>query len=410
MFLNNFKYLKVGDVKILLMLDENFNLNREKLKFFLSSNCQHLKFTIFEKHFELTCTVLTKPDSFNVIYNQYENEFTDFDKVFVFTNIQFIDNYFIHEHNDLLIFSFADWDMLTNLPKSNGLIYFIACYFALDIDSSKFRHEKTTGCIYDFLGDKRGIDAGMRRAGLCPNCLKRITESIANDKTGRIFEDIKNLMNLLSSSSKWNNDIFESIRVEKSSALNKRKLKSKAGISIVIASPGDTQTERQLLLSTLERRFRTDNHEEHCGYRIMVNGWEDLASQNGYPQDVINKTLIENADFVIAVFKYKLGSPTYDQGTGSQRAESGTAEELLQALDNSNTENPIGMAYFLSTAPVISLDAPNFQVIVYEWKRLNQFKEKISSKLIYKPYTEPNELLNIILKDLEQNIKNYIIK
>ncbi len=397
-------------MKILILLDKNFDIDRKKLKEFLLSNCKHLEFTIFEKPFEITDSILSKPKSFNEIHKKYSSEFKEYERVFCFTDIQYSDNYFIHEHKNLSIFSFAYWELLTDLPKSNGLIYFITDYLALDIDTSGFRHEKTTGCIYDFLGDKRGIDAGMRQAGLCPNCLKRVSELISDDETEGIFEDIKTLMNNLSSSSKWNKDIFETVKAGMSTILKKRKLKSESGVSVVIASPGDTQQERQLLLDTLERRFRIDNHEEHCGLRILVSGWEDLASQNGYAQDVINSELIKNADFVIAVFKHKLGSPTYDQATGVQRAESGTAEELLQALDNSNSQNPVGMAYFFSTAPIVSLDTPNFDKIADEWKKLNEFKTKISTKLIYKPYTEPNELLNTVLKDLEKNIATYISK
>ena len=54
---------------------------------------------------------------------------------------------------------------------------------------------------------------------------------------------------------------------------------------------GDTNIECQLLLGSLEVRFRGDNHESHCGFRIIVDGWENLASQPGYPQQVINEML-----------------------------------------------------------------------------------------------------------------------
>ena len=161
-------------------------------------------------------------------------------------------------------------------------------------------------------------------------------------------------------------------------------------------------------MDRLERRFRTDNHERHCGFRILVNGWEDLATQNGYAQDVINKKLIAESDFVVSIFKHKLGTPTFDQQTGIQKAESGTVEELLQALDNSKPTHPIGMAYFYSAAPAPSLESPDFDSIKKEWERLKEFKQSISTKMIYKPYTETEELLNMILKDLEKNISDYI--
>ncbi len=396
-------------MNILIILDDKFEIDRNKLKTFLNSNCKHIKFAIFGKPFIIGEEIISKPKSFDKIQENHRQEFKDFDRVFCFTDLQYNDNFFMHEHNNLSIFSFANWSVLTDLPKSNGFIYFIVDYLALEIDTTEIRHQQVTGCIYDFLEDKRGIDAGMRQARLCSNCLKRVTELISNDETEGIFEDVKTLMNLLSSSSKWNKEIFENIKISPT-IVNKRKPKSDLGINIVIASPGDTQQERKLLLDTLERRFRTDKHESHCGYRILVHGWEDLASQNGYAQDVINARLIQESDFVISLFKHKLGTPTFDQETGTQRAESGTVEELLQALDNSKLTNPIGMSYFYSAAPIISLDTPDFDKITNEWKRLNEFKKSISTKIIYKPYTEPTELLNTILKDLEQNITNFITK
>jgi len=400
-------------MNILVLLDTKFEIDRKKLDIFLSSNCKHIKFTISEKTFSFSTEIISKPKSFEEIRKLYGSELDGFDNVFCFTDSQYNDNYFFHEYNDLFIFSFAYWSLLTDLPKSNGLIYFIVDCLALAIDTTGFRHKEITGCIYDFLGDKRGIDIGMRQASLCPNCLTRVTNLIVDENTQGIFDDLKTLINLLSSSSKWNKDIFEETPENvdiSSTTLKKRKPKSTAGISVVIASPGDTQQERKFLLDSLERKFRTDRHEEHCGFRILVSGWEDLASQNGYAQDVINKKLIEESDFVVSIFKHKLGTPTFDQQTGVQRAESGTVEELLQALDNSKLTHPIGMSYFYSTAPAPSLESPDFESIKKEWERLKEFKKSISTKIIYKPYTETTELLNMILKDLEQNINDYITK
>jgi len=92
-----------------------------------------------------------------------------------------------------------------------------------------------------------------------------------------------------------------------------------------------------------------------------------------------------------------------------QRAESGTAEELLQALDKTEEDHPIGMAYFYSKAPVISLDSPDKDRIEKEWQRLARFKDSIRGRMIFKPYTDSNELMSIVLKDLEKNILDYII-
>jgi hypothetical protein len=195
-----------------------------------------------------------------------------------------------------------------------------------------------------------------------------------------------------------------------SNTIQKRNPKKKDLVSVVIASPGDTDSERRMLLDSLEVRFRRDNHEDHCGFRIIVSGWEDLASQPGYPQDIINERVIAESDFVVAVFKHRLGTPTQNASTDLQRAVSGTAEELLQALDKTKEDHPIGMAYFYSKAPAISLDSPDKDRIEKEWQRLASFKDSIRDKMIYKPYTDSNELMSMVLKDLEKNIAGFIIK
>jgi hypothetical protein len=262
--------------------------------------------------------------------------------------------------------------------------------------------------VYDFLAYKKGIDNGMRQARFCSNCLKRISDTITKEDDLNIFEDVKVLMDHLSESSRWNKDVLEKVTIT-SEHIKKRKSKNDKGLRVVIASPGDTMAERKVLLDLLEVKFRKDNHEDHCGFRIMVSGWEDLASQPGYAQDVINRKIIRESDFVVAIFKHKLGTPTKDSA-GNKRAESGTAEELLQALDKSNEKHPIGMAYFFSQAPIISLDSPEKNRIEQDWTSLSEFKKSIQDQMIYKPYTDSTELLGMVLRDLEKNIMDYIIK
>lgn len=78
----------------------------------------------------------------------------------------------------------------------------------------------------------------MRQARLCSNCLTRVSCLVADDKSQGIFGDIKELMNLLSVSSRWNKDIFEDI-IAKPVTLNKKKPKSEKGINVIIVSSGD---------------------------------------------------------------------------------------------------------------------------------------------------------------------------
>lgn len=393
-------------MKILLAFDKDLDINKKGFLKFINSKTDHLRFDLYTSEIKFKEEYISKPESFNNLREDLKKEFENYDRVFCFTDKPYDDNYFFHEHNLLSIYTFYAWNELTNLPKTNGTLYFIIDYLALQVDPTGFRHQNETGCIYDFLWHKDGIDDGMRQAKICPNCLERLNEHLKDEEQFSILEDLKTLMNALSNSSKWNQDILKELNTN-NKKIKKRKSKKDKEINVVIASPGDTHSERKLLLDSLEIQFRKGNHESHCNYRIIVHGWEDLASQNGYAQDVINTKIISVMDFVIAVFKHKLGTPTFNQTTGEQIAESGTAEELLQALDYSKKDHPLGMAYFYSKAPVISLDSVDLDKIKSEWNRLGKFKKQIKSKMIYKPFTESKELLQTVLLDLEKNIIDY---
>ena len=188
----------------------------------------------------------------------------------------------------------------------------------------------------------------------------------------------------------------------------KRDSLNEKEIHILIASPGDVVEERELLLNSLETKFRRAGYETRCGYRVIVRGWEELATQSGYGQDIINKQILEKVDIVLAIFKHKLGSPTKDIASGKERSKSGTAEELLYAIRNKDIDNPpLGMAYFYNEAPKISFDSPNFDNALKNWNELKDFKEDIKEDILYKSYKSPDELLDTSCEDIVKNIENY---
>lgn len=396
-------------MKILLVFEDKFPIDKEKFIKLIQEKSKFIEVELYASKFVLQNGLITKPKTFTNVEKKIKKVINNYDGILCFTEKQYDDNFFFYGFGKITIISFYAWSYLTSLPMSNGVLYFMIENISLDIDHTSFRHTEETGCLYDFKGDKRTVDHGMRQAGFCANCLKRISESLITENEFKIFDDLQILMDHLSSASRWNKDILLDTKV-KSNSIGKRKPKNKEGVTVVIASAGDTIAERKMLLDTLEVKFRRDNHEANCGFRIIVTGWEDLASQPGYAQDVINEKIISESDFVVAVFRHKLGTPTKNVLTGKKRAESGTAEELLQALDKSKPNHPIGMAYFFSPAPLVSLDNPDKAKIEADWIRLSEFKDSIKEKMIYKPYTDNNELVSFVLKDLEKNIKDYIQK
>ena len=110
----------------------------------------------------------------------------------------------------------------------------------------------------------------------------------------------------------------------------------------------------------------------------------------------------------MAIFKHKIGTPTIDPATSNERAKSGTAEELLYAINNSSSINPpLGMAYFYSEAPSMSFESVDFQKTLEEWKKLKEFKSQIKYKILYKEFSSQEQLLTIACKDIFDNIKNH---
>lgn len=176
-------------------------------------------------------------------------------------------------------------------------------------------------------------------------------------------------------------------------------------VRVLIATPSDVNFEREQLIEKLETKFRRDGHEERCGARLIVQGWEELPSQSGYPQDIINNDLVKNSNIILAVFRHKLGTPTINPETGEIRNVSGTAEELIYAISNEKSQSrPLAMAYFYSVAPVVSLESIEFKNIEEEWNKLKEFRKELELKILYKKYNDPNDILNIVCIDLCENI------
>ncbi len=258
-------------MKILLVFDSEFEIDKNKLESFLSQQTQHIKFDVSKENIGFDKDFISKPESFDHATDVVKSA-ENYNRVYIFTNKPYEDNYFFHGFGSFVIFSFYGWSHLTNLSKTNGILFFIVDSLALNIDPTDFRHNELTGCIYDFLLQKTGIDDGMRQARICPNCLDRLETNLTKDEEFSTLEGIKELMNALSNSSKWNKDIFEEVEIDVPHSSIKRSSKNDNEIHVAIASPGDAITERETLLNKLEIQFRRANHEDHCKHRLIVHG------------------------------------------------------------------------------------------------------------------------------------------
>lgn len=92
-------------------------------------------------------------------------------------------------------------------------------------------------------------------------------------------------------------------------------------LNILIASPSDVTEERGIV----ERAIHDWNASHFSNVGIMLNPvrWEShtYPASGDRPQAIINKQIVESGDLLIAIFGYKLGTPT-------GAAQSGTIEEI----------------------------------------------------------------------------------
>jgi hypothetical protein len=93
-------------------------------------------------------------------------------------------------------------------------------------------------------------------------------------------------------------------------------------LHLLISAPGDvTEGDRAIIQRSVSRwNF---NYGKQFQLTVLPIWWGEHASAEfgEHPQDVINRQLIDDADLALAIFWTRLG-------TGTQRAVSGTAEEI----------------------------------------------------------------------------------
>lgn len=193
---------------IILFAEKKFEANLNVIANNLNKICKKLKFKVGKSSFSISSEFISHPDSYYQLNKKLLNEAQKSFKTFLFTNKQYDNNYFFQTADNLAIISFFGWSDLTNLSKNNGVVLFIADLVALYIDNS-FRHDETTGCIYDFGRYKTAVDLKMRNAFICPTCLSRITSKKLSSIERDLFLDVREMLDVLGKTSKWNQDIVE---------------------------------------------------------------------------------------------------------------------------------------------------------------------------------------------------------
>lgn len=151
-------------------------------------------------------------------------------------------------------------------------------------------------------------------------------------------------------------------------------------IKVMIASPGDVATERQIIREVL---FEWNSmHSEDKELVLLPIGWDTHSppQMGDRPQAIINKQILKDCDLLVAAFWTRVGTPT-------GKSASGTIEEIEEHL----AAGKPAMLYF-SSAPVRleSVDEAQYQLLqefkkqftarglVFSYDSISDFKEKFS--------------------------------
>lgn len=205
-------------MKIVIYKDNTLPLDVDKVCEVLNGLSNAIEFSSGNEKFHIGTSKINCPSTYEAMNDSLEREVLKFDHAIFATNVQYDNNYFFETYQNRIIVSFFGWHQLTDLPVTNGLIYFIASLLG-DFIQLGSTHDENIGCLNDFWYDKRGVNVGMRSAFVCAKCIENT--DFGNKVTADIFEDIKAMLNVLSTYSREGKDILE-LEMDKQGSSDKK--------------------------------------------------------------------------------------------------------------------------------------------------------------------------------------------
>jgi len=188
-------------MRIVLYTDNTLPLSIAPLCKLLNSICKEIEFSPGVERLRIEVPQILFETIYTSLPKRLLKEAKGYDFAVMATSVPYENNYFFEATGNLMLVSFSSWNLYTDLPVTNGFVYFIATILAslLGIDEM---HYQNTGCISDFLQDKTGVDVGMRAAFICGKCRDMYTGEPA------LLQDVESILNMLSTTSRSNKDVL----------------------------------------------------------------------------------------------------------------------------------------------------------------------------------------------------------
>lgn len=148
---------------------------------------------------------------------------------------------------------------------------------------------------------------------------------------------------------------------------------------VFLASPSDVAKERQIAREVIQKW--NNLHSEQTGVVLQAIGWEthSYSAMGDRAQGVLNKQILQDADFLIGMFWTRIGTPTGDH-------ESGTLEEIREHIQN---DKPAMICFSDQPVQMGSVDQE-------QYKKLMDFKAECYQKGLVSSYETLENFSNII--------------
>ncbi|OQQ04103.1 hypothetical protein BK411_19430 [Vibrio splendidus] len=160
---------------------------------------------------------------------------------------------------------------------------------------------------------------------------------------------------------------------------------------VLIASPSDVCEEREIAVRTIQEWNDLHSHDRQIV--LLPLRWESHSSPEygRRPQEVINRQIVDDCDFLIGVFWSKIGSPT-------GLKESGTIEEIDRVA---NANKPV-MLYFSNAKKDLE------ELDLEQLSKLRDFKKRTYPNALVENYTSQVEFRDKLSKHIEMQIRQLI--
>lgn len=195
-------------MKIRIFIDASVSVDAHLLVNGLRRVMPSISWSVGVSPFATGDRFISAPKTYENLSNRFRKELEGENLAFLFTEKPYDNNYFFESQDEkAIIVSLFGWEHLTNLPRANGVAYFIAALLVRRLGIGGSHTIQNTGCINDFWQDKTGVDSGMRAAYICAACARKKMGEAENSAALR--NEISALLDDISSASRATVDIID---------------------------------------------------------------------------------------------------------------------------------------------------------------------------------------------------------